>query len=81
MPASVVDLCLRLPSQQGWMKLLEIIRNCSCSPIIFLKRFPIMFKRTIGWKDLEELYTTLLGLGMRTVIDILKWDGQWPKLI
>ena len=81
MPTSVVDLCLRPPSWQEWMKLLEIVRNCSCSPIIFLKSFPIVFKRTIGWKDLGKSYTALLGLGMTTVIDILKWDGQWPKSI
>ena len=40
-----------------------------------------MFKRTIGQKDLEELYIALLGLEMMTVVDVLKWDGQYLKLI
>ena len=35
----------------------------------------------IGQKDLKESYIALLGLEMMIVIDILKWDGQCPKLI
>ena len=35
----------------------------------------------IGRKDLGELYDSLLGLGMMTVDDILKWFGQYPKSI
>jgi len=29
--------------------------------------------------DLGELYDVLLGLGMITVVDVLKWDSQCPK--
>ena len=61
------------------MKLFEIVRNCSLSPIIFSKSFPIMFNRMMGQKNLGKLYNALLGLGMMTVMDILKWDGQCPK--
>ena len=63
------------------MKLFEIMRNCNHSPIIFSKSFPIVFKRIIGWKNLGESYITLLGLEMTTVIDILKWNSQCPKLM
>jgi len=61
------------------MNLFEIIRNCSLSPIIFLNGFSVVFSRTIGWKDLGESYDTLLGLGMIIVVNVLKWDGQYPK--
>ena len=40
-----------------------------------------MLSRTIGQNDLVELYKALLGLGMITVVNVLKWDGQWPKSI
>jgi len=63
------------------MKLFEIIRNCILSLIIFSRSFPIVFNKMIGQKDLGELYDTLLGLEMTTVIDVLKWDGQCPRLI
>ena len=32
-------------------------------------------------KDLEELYDNLFGLEMITIVDILKWEGQWLRLI
>jgi len=35
----------------------------------------------MGLNDLNELYEGLLGLGMITVEDLLKWLGQYPKLI
>ena len=63
------------------MKLFEIIRNCSHSPIIFSISFPIVFKRMIGQKDLKELYIALFSFGMMTVMDVLKWDSQCPKSI
>ena len=31
-----------------------------------------MFNRTMGQKDLGELYNVLLGLGMIMVVDVLK---------
>jgi len=54
------------------MKLLEIVWNWSHSPIIFSNSFPIVLRRTIGQYDLGELYADLLGLGIMTVVDILK---------
>ena len=63
------------------MKLLEIVWNWRWSPIIFSKSFPIMFKRTISQYNLGKLYTVLLGLEIMTVVDNLKWDGQYPKSI
>jgi len=35
----------------------------------------------IGLNILEELYEALLSLGMMIELDILKCDGQHPKLI
>ena len=35
----------------------------------------------IGLKDFDKSYNYLLGLGMTTVDDLLKWAGQWPKLM
>jgi len=40
-----------------------------------------MLSSTIGQNNLDKLYEVLLGLGMMTVDNILKWDGQKPKLI
>ena len=80
-PVSIVDLCLRPPNWLQWMKLLEIVWNWRCSPIIFSKSFPIMFKRTISQYNLSESYTVLLGLEIITIVDDLKWDGQYPKSI
>jgi len=32
----------------------------------------------ISLNDLGESYDTLLGLGMTTIVDLLKWEGQNP---
>ena len=58
-----------------------MVWNWRYSPIIFLKSFPIVFKRTIGQYNLGKLYVDLLGLGIMTVIDNLKWDGQYSNSI
>jgi len=42
---------------------------------------PNMLSSTIGLNDLGESYDALLGLGITTVINLLKWEGQNPKLI
>ena len=55
--------------------------NCNLSPMTFSISFPIVLSNTIGQKDLGKSYDNLLGLGMITVDDNLKWFGQWPKLI
>ena len=47
----------------------------------FLISFPNILRRTIGLKDLGELYDSLLGFGMTIVIEVLKWKDQWSKLI
>jgi len=33
----------------------------------------------MGQKNLGKLYNALLGLGMMTVMDILKWDGCYES--
>ena len=80
-PALVEEWYLRLSSWQRWMKLLEIDKNCSHSPIIFLNSLLVVLSKTIGQNDLVESYNILFGLGMIIVVDVLKWDGQWSKLI
>ena len=47
----------------------------------FLINLPSMFSSTMGLNDLGELYEDLLGLGMIIIDDLLKWLGQYPKLI
>ena len=80
-PASVVDLNFKLLSWLGWIKLLEIVWNWRYSPIIFSKSFPIVLRRMIGQYDLEKLNIVLLGLGITTVVEVLKWDSQYPNSI
>jgi len=45
----------------------------------FLISFPKVLSNMIRWKDLGESYDGLLGLGMITIDDNLKWFGQYPK--
>ena len=40
-----------------------------------------MFKRTIGWNILGDLYKALWGLEMIIDDNILKCNGQCPKLM
>jgi len=61
--------------------LLEIDKNCSHSPIIFLKSFPVVLSRIVRQNDLVESYKVLFGLRIITVVEVLKWNGQWSKLI
>ena len=79
--ASVVDFCLRPLSWLGWIKLLEIVWNWRCSLIILLKSFPIVLRRTMGQYNLGESKVALLGLGITTIVEVLKWDGQCSKSI
>ena len=81
MPVSIVDLYLSSPNWHRWIKLLDIDRNCILSPIIFSKSLLVVLSNVIGQNNLGKLYEVLLCLGIMTGIDILKWDGQWPKLI
>ena len=80
-PASVDNLCLSLPSWYGWTKLLEINKNYNYSPIICSNSLPVVLSKTIGWNNLVELYNILFGLEMITVVNILKWDSQCPRLM
>jgi len=38
-----------------------------------------MFSRTMGLSNLGESYKDLLGLGIITIDNLLKWLGQYPK--
>ena len=58
------------------MKLLDIEWNWSLSPIIFLNHLPNVLSSTIGQKYLGESYDDLFSLGMITIVDVLKWEGQ-----
>jgi len=78
-PASVVDLNFRLSNWLGWIKLLLTTWNCNLSPMTFLISFPKVLSNMIGLKNLGKLYNGLLGLGMITIDDNLKWFGQYPK--
>jgi len=63
------------------MKLLDVTMNWSLSAITFLTSLPRVFRRTIGRNAFGLLYDVLFGLGMTTVVEILKYLGQWPKLM
>ena len=80
-PTSIVNLDFKPPNWLGWIKSLLTMWNCNLSPMTFSISFPIVLSNTIGQKDLGKSYDNLLGLGMITVDDNLKWFGQWPKLM
>ena len=42
---------------------------------------PTVLRRTIGLNNLEELYNFLFGLEMMTIVDFLKYKGQYPNSI
>ena len=79
--ASVVDLNFRPPSWLEWIKLLAAMENWSLSLITFSISLPTVLSRTIGLKDFGELYDFLFGLGMTTIIDLLKYNSQYPSSI
>ena len=80
-PTSMVDLNFRPPNWLGWIKSLLTMRNCNLSPMTFSISFPKVLSNTIRRKDLGKSYDGLLGLGMMTIDDSLKWFGQYPKSI
>ena len=80
-PTSIVDLNFRLPSWLGWMKSFAAMENWSLSPITFLISLPTVLSRTIGLKDFGESQDFLFSLGMTTVVDLLKYDSQYPSSI
>ena len=78
---SIVNLNLSPPSWLGWIKLLDTVLNWSLSLMTFSISLPIILRRTMGLNDLGESYDFLLGLGITIILEILKCDGQYPKLI
>ena len=80
-PISVIDLNFKPPSWLGCKKLFEAMRNWSLLLMTFSISFPRVLSKTIGLNDLEESYNALLGLGMTTIVNLLKWEGQNPQLI
>ena len=78
-PTLIVDLNFSSPNWLRWIKSLLTMWYCNLSPMTFSISFPKVLSKTIGLKDLEESYDSLLGLGMITVDDILKWFGQYSK--
>ena len=79
--ASIVNHCFNLLNWQGWMTLLDINWNWSLSPMTFLMSLPSIFNSTISLNILGKSYKALLGLEMITDDNILKYIGQWPKLV
>jgi len=61
------------------MKLLDINWDWSLLLITFSISSPIVLRRTIDLKALEELYDSLLGLGMIMEVKTLKCKCQWPN--
>ena len=80
-PASVLDLNFSPSSWLRWMKLFAMIWNWSLLPITFSMSLPIVLRSMIGQNNLGWSYDYLLGLWMTTIIDLLKWAGQWPRLM
>jgi len=80
-PVWMVDLNFRPPNWLEWIKLLVTTWNWILSPITFSISFPRVLSKTIGLNDLGKSYDNLFDLGMITVNDLLKWFGQYPKLI
>ena len=78
-PAFVIDLNFNLPSWLGWIKLFDMTWNWSLSPMTFSINLPTVLSKIIGLNDLGKSYEALLGLGIMTVVDFLKWDGQYPR--
>jgi len=81
MLVSVVDLNFNPPNWLRWMKSFAATWNWSLSPITFLMSLPIVLRSMIDQNDLGWSYNCLLGLGMTTIVDLLKWAGQWPRLM
>jgi len=57
------------------------IWNCNRVLMTFSMSFPAVFSRTIGQKDLGELYEFLLSLGMIIVLVDLKCNGQYSRFM
>ena len=62
------------------MKLFEIDWNYNLLLITFLMGLLIMLRKTIDLKALEELYDSLLGLGIIMKVETLKCVSQWSSL-
>jgi len=76
-----MDLNFKPPSWLGWIKSLAAIVNWSLFLMNFSISLPTVLSKTIGLKDFGESYDVLFSLGIMTVIDLLKYDGQYPSSI
>jgi len=47
----------------------------------FSMSFSVVLRRTMDWKDFSVLYDSLLGLGIMTVVAVLKCNGQNSRLM
>jgi len=81
MPMSAVDLNFRPSSWPGWTKLLDATMNWSLSAITFSTSFPRVLRSIIGRNTFGLSYEDLLGLSMTTIVDTLKYLGQWLRLM
>ena len=80
-PMLVVECCLSPSNWLEWMKLEAINWYCNLSPMSFSMSFSNMLRRTIGQNIFGKSYNTLLGFGIIIKVDILKCNGQWPRLM
>ena len=80
-PASLVDLNFKPLSWLGWMKLLDTTMNCIHSAITFSMSLLRVLRRTIGQNAFRLSYNVLFSLGMTIMVEVLKYLGQWPKLM
>ena len=74
-PTSVMNLNFKPLSWLEWIKSLAAIVNWSLSPITFSISLPTVLSRTIGLKDFGKSYDVLFGLGMMTVVNLLKYNS------
>jgi len=81
MPASMVDLNSKPSSWLRWIKSLHATVNWSLSATTFSMSLPRVLRKTIGQKAFSWSYEVLFGLSMIIVDKILKYLGQYPKLM
>ena len=63
------------------MKFFKIDWNCSLLPMTFLMSLSGILSKTIGLNAFRESYDILFGFGIIMDKNVLKWEGQWPRLI
>jgi len=63
------------------MKFSDVTMNWSLSAITFSTSFSRVLRSTIGQNTFGLSYEDLFSLGMTTVVDTLKYLGQWLRLM